>query len=888
MPQVSLFEAYARKSAKRSEDGSPSGTCTSWNCGACTFLNSGYLRSCEVCSTPRVAVADKIATSESSPGANITNSNDSVPNKPLAPIFAKGASFSNCANSQKHELARNLDAAVKRGMPQSAHAWLAAVSPVLRAGNGYRTDKCQAEDGALPSWGALITSIKDGAPVRGSLPMMKRREVYGVGYTPVFGDDTRAPGCGDAGVIDLFRRSIWGRSNGMYTQWERSSKPTVDTACSTAEATEKEGSCRSHDQTTASLDGGDDDPHQGVAAARLHNLQLILDVLSSPAFSSPSSDPHAYLEESEHRWLRAFAGLPRAAQLFYAGVFHHEGPWFRIDSWATRKSLALEKGFDYRTALGHLVDAGLVVNMTTVEDHPDLSARSIDAATLWEYAVLLTSLTVKELKCLVPAHGANDKLLSSNLNGVGGKVLILHQAFRRILDIAGRADAGAKNRAKGGLSHSSNRLGSNSGEMSRVLKAMGPCVRLVLEPMKAIQRAVRIFMMINGYLPEEAVGILQSPRLKDLRFASPLNNLVCSYLPKAETLHAIEKLLLQAGEMEAAVEVGDRVSAYSWIPNAQQCLEKEKGNACPAAHWGSFGRMREGWMAGRILMRAVYLLEREKEFDSAVGILKTIALVSEASTTGSMCRSQAWARLVIDADHAGDKKRALWWGERGLRDPQLIGGPRVAVERTVDRLRKQVDFSKTGSESDLVGVDVSPSELVDELRVTFPENLLEQLADYAKHPLPSATAALPETHVYNERVRVNQRNYWQCPDGQLRSSVEEFVICHFEQEAHGGWLGCHSENSLWLSLLMLLMYDVLYSAEMDTSEADWWDGFVGPHQDHPITLLGDYLVPHSQNQEENESREKDQAASGGLVSFFYTTRARAIDKRIAEVRTRCL
>jgi len=222
--------------------------------------------------------------------------------------------------------------------------------------------------------------------------------------------------------------------------------------------------------------------------------------------------------------------------------------------------------------------------------------------------------------------------------------------------------------------------------------------------------------------------------------------------------------------------------------------------------------------------RAVAGLERAKRHGDAVRVLRLLLGLP------LLCPSRRggwWIRLLIDANHAGEDLGALQsLAREALEDPAVRGGDAVSLRHRHATLAWQ----------QLGGAEANQAEQVPKRRrkrkgEEDPPSPKPKGNSRGKAPAQVLPAAVREVTIQGVPFRrgVGSKNLYFNHDDGAAVSVEELVLGHYADEAHGGWLGAHSEGGIWMALFALFMWDVVYDADVPGV-------FVHPFQVRPLDL----------------------------------------------------
>ncbi|MDP2439476.1 MAG: fanconi-associated nuclease 1, partial [archaeon] len=317
------------------------------------------------------------------------------------------------------------------------------------------------------------------------------------------------------------------------------------------------------------------------------------------------------------------------------------------------------------------------------------------------------------------------------------------------------------------------------------------------------------------------------PYVSDYRAIFPDRDYLERYVAALEleaTLYAalqaaspdLEKLLLQIDAFEVRTRALDeqdpRHRVASLVAHRLQAAAAAPLEASPLEHAlrqckeEALSEYREVYIqayisVGAVLTRSLWHsiehLERQKLHAKANGLLEL--MLSTPYTPHR--RGKWWNRLALNTQaHLGRKADALEICERGLRDPWVHFGPRIALQERLTRLCKPP---------------------LRHVAVRFP--------DYS--------CAVPEEHFSGTLVskQLGSKNRFEAPLGDGTScSVEDLCLQLYATEMHGGWSGSHCEGSIVRALCGLLLWDAIFEGQSDQGTPQ--RRFVSPFQDGPLDL----------------------------------------------------
>ncbi|CAM9723536.1 unnamed protein product, partial [Ectocarpus fasciculatus] len=120
-------------------------------------------------------------------------------------------------------------------------------------------------------------------------------------------------------------------------------------------------------------------------------------------------------------------------------------------------------------------------------------------------------------------------------------------------------------------------------------------------------------------------------------------------------------------------------------------------------------QLEAGWVLASAVWEGVPLLERARDYEGAVELL--IQLLATRYTPHR--RGRWWNRLSLDLAHAKRLPCALWASQEGLRDPQVRGGDRLALEKRTSMLSARAfNKKKVSTSSKTAASQLAPPALL--------------------------------------------------------------------------------------------------------------------------------------------------------------------------------
>ncbi|KAL2651124.1 hypothetical protein R1flu_019252 [Riccia fluitans] len=468
-------------------------------------------------------------------------------------------------------------------------------------------------------------------------------------------------------------------------------------------------------------------------------------------------DSHLFTVQ-EKEYLRTFFTLSGDAQRLFIRLYQRKGPWFRVST------LSYKDVADDSLAFKEVADSGYMTSDCGAEEEPEVSLRArIELLTVPELKQLASSLQKKG----EAATARREELIT----------LIISTALEKHVHVEGLS---SRRRTF----------------LEMVTDITGPCIRVSQEAEFLLWRVQRLFFLdTEGDL--SSFLVVDRGRVKYPRYKCSKSRHV---FPTREILVAYEQALEVAQGMDMSLERNDVERALSFLRRAREELGSCEVVVPDADRIPPFlARFSASYVYKNVITVGVSILERERRYKEAVDALKQL-LKSEV-------RSGRWGywtlRLSINLDHLGCKEESLQVAEKGVNQPWIRGGDKVALQRRVVRLGKPPRRWKKPAYADALNRKCNEIQILG-------------------RPLNSVAGKKSRFYGY---------------DG-IQCSVEELALQYYASEEGGGWEGVHCEGGVLLTLFGLLMWDVLF--------ADVPDVFQSPFQAAPLDLNTELFYPSRQ------------------------------------------
>ncbi|XP_078172244.1 zinc ion binding/nucleic acid binding/hydrolase isoform X2 [Carex rostrata] len=436
--------------------------------------------------------------------------------------------------------------------------------------------------------------------------------------------------------------------------------------------------------------------------------------------------PHLFTDR-EMSFIESLKSLSDAAQRLFIRLYTRKGPWFRMSK------IAYPEITDPLIAAEELEEAGC---LTLLRPSDNIHVKGCDMKDL------LGLLTVSELRDILKAGLPKEEIKCSR-----------HMELVKSL-----------------LSAYENRNCRNLHK--RTTEIMGNCVRIARFADEVLWRVQRLFFL-NGEQD------LSTFLLVDIGLAK-YPNYVCH---ASHQIFSDRGHLLQYEEAIQVAQVMDESLDNDNMKMVERCIEISQNYMCSSPMEETslisssvfkprfFSCFTAWWVYTKVLTLGVSVYERERRYEDAIRILKSLLERTRDSRRGY------WTlRLSINLEHKGYFNESLMVAEEGINDPWVRAGSKMALQKRVLRLGKPPRRWKLPSYAD------------------------------------SVRRSIPEVSIVGRPLngRVGEKNLFYGYNGEL-CGVEELALQYFTQEEGGGWHGVHSESGIWMTIFGLLMWDVIFS-----------------------------------------------------------------------------
>ncbi|NXS06377.1 FAN1 nuclease, partial [Neodrepanis coruscans] len=250
-------------------------------------------------------------------------------------------------------------------------------------------------------------------------------------------------------------------------------------------------------------------------------------------------------------------------------------------------------------------------------------------------------------------------------------------------------------------------------------------------------------------------------------------------------------------------------------------------------------RFTVGWVYTRILSQGVEILQRLHMYKEAVQELQSL-LAQDVYCADS--RGRWWDRLALNLhQHLKNTKKALGCIQRGLSDPCVRTGHRLALSLRALRLRD------------------SPS--CKHLRGLFqelPAMAVEDVTHVTINGKMCPQTGMGKSVFLMEDID-DEEGSKDCSASTVMCSVEELALAHYRR--NGFDQGIHGEGSTFLTLYGILMWDIIFMDDIP-------DVFRNSYQTSPLDLYTDSFYENRRDVIEARLQQLHSASSETLAELI--------------------
>ncbi|KAK8933447.1 hypothetical protein KSP39_PZI015928 [Platanthera zijinensis] len=461
-------------------------------------------------------------------------------------------------------------------------------------------------------------------------------------------------------------------------------------------------------------------------------------------------DSHSHLFTIEEKNLiGSFSSLSGDAQRLLIRLYTRKGPWFRLSNISYKEISDLNVAVHTLQTTGYLCSLSLGVQSLKYDDMKEV----------------LNVLTVSELQ-----HISNHGLFKSGIHHVRRQELIEYI-----------------------LSASKNR---SCILQKMVFEHVGTCVKITSTVEAILWRIQRLFFL-NGEQDLSAfllvdIGLIKYPEYTCI-VSKPIFSCHSDLLGYEEAIEVAQIMdeSIDESNMEMTIRcVG--VSSDRMLAN----FSEEIQSSVSGTQLGFFSYFSAWWVYSKVVSLGVSVYERERRYHDAIKLLRELLNIIMYDS-----RRGYWAlRLSIDLEHLGHFNESLSIAEKGVDDPWIRAGSKMALQRRVLRLGKPPRRWKIPS---------------------YAETVMRKVKEISISGRP----------LKNE---IGEKSLFYGTDNEL-CGVEKLALQYYAEEG-GGWQGIHSESGIWMTIFGLLMWGVIFS--------DVPNVFPSKFQVAPLDLLTDdfYVV----------------------------------------------
>ncbi|XP_020687578.1 fanconi-associated nuclease 1 homolog isoform X3 [Dendrobium catenatum] len=437
-------------------------------------------------------------------------------------------------------------------------------------------------------------------------------------------------------------------------------------------------------------------------------------------------DNHSHLFTNEEKcFIGSFSSLSDDAQRLLVRLYTRKGPWFRLSNISYKEISDLNAAIHELQMTSYLFSLGSGVQSFK-----------------YNMKEVLDVLTVSELQQI-----SHQWLSKKGMH---------HRRKKEIIEFI--------------LSASKN--GSCSAVLQKmVLEHAGKCVMISSAVDAILWRVQRLFFLnseqdLSAFLLVD-MGLIKFPEFT-CTITQPIFKCRADLLEYEEAIEVAQIMdeSIDQSDMEMSrrcIELSDNQMLANF---SEEIMSPVSGTQLRFFHYFS-----AWWVYSKLLTLGVSLYEREHRYDDATRLLRQLL-------KRTICDSRRgyWTlRLSVDLEHLGYFNESLCVAEKGVGDPCIRAGSKMALQRRVLRLGRPPRRWKMPSYADTAMQKIKEVKIVG-------------------RPLNNETGL--------------KSLFYGCDDELCE--VEQLALQYYAEEG-GGWLGIHSESGIWMTIFGLLMWDVIFS-----------------------------------------------------------------------------
>ncbi|KAJ7979130.1 Fanconi-associated nuclease [Quillaja saponaria] len=432
------------------------------------------------------------------------------------------------------------------------------------------------------------------------------------------------------------------------------------------------------------------------------------------------NNSHLFTED-EKNFMESFTSLSDDSQRLFVRLYARKGPWFRISS------ISYTDILDTKEAVKGLSDKEYIC---CIEDRNQLCQKDMKD--------ILNILTVSELR-------EGFRMIKRSCSRGKRKQEIIASILSSYAD--------------GLCPHLS----------SVVLDITGSCISISQKADSLFWRAERLFFL-NGEQDLSAFLLVDLGKVK-----YPSYNCIIS-----QPIFSCRGDLLAYEEAIEVAQITDQYLDDNSTELVLRCIkiaESHISSSLPIQSLTSkpvatlYYLFSASWIYSKVVSLGISFFEQERRYSDAINLLKRLL---DCFTCDG--RRGYWTlRLSVDLEHLGYINKSLLVAEKGLLDPWIRAGSRMALQRRVLRLGRPPRRWKVPS---------------------FSKSIWRKIPEVHVQGRPLNCQMGTKSRFYNE--------------GGEQCGVEQLALQYYAGEG-GGWQGVHTESGIWLTIFGLLMWDAIFA-----------------------------------------------------------------------------
>ncbi|XP_073007594.1 fanconi-associated nuclease 1 homolog isoform X2 [Typha latifolia] len=432
---------------------------------------------------------------------------------------------------------------------------------------------------------------------------------------------------------------------------------------------------------------------------------------------------HAHLfTDKEKSFIGSFNSLSGDAQRLFIRLYSRKGPWFRMSN------ILYTEISDPLLGIEELQVAGYIYLLCDTEDPFGYDIEEV-----------LDLLSISELRELLRMELPKEGIKCTRRKEL---VAVLFSAYKN-----GKCQLLPK----------------------ITLGRTGTCVRISSTSDEVLWRIQRLFFL-NG---EQDLSSFLLVNLGLMKFPDYMSHVSHQIFQRRSNFLEYEEAIQVAQIMDESLDDNnmEMVSRCISLSDTRMgTISIEQAPLTSESRPTFFSVFSAAWVYSKVLTVGVSVYEREHRYEDAIRLLKSLL----SRITSDNRRGYWTLRLSVDLEHMGHFNESLSVAEKGVLDPWVRAGSKIAVQKRAVRLSKPPRRWRTPSYADSI------NKKIKEVNVRG-------------RPL---------------NCEVGVKNLFYGYDGEI-CRVEQLALQYYAEE--GGWQGVHSESGIWMTIFGLLMWDVIFS-----------------------------------------------------------------------------